>query len=109
MDQNCSGGCVTCQTIPSHEYILFLLSDAQGFHKQVDICPHSERDRCGTKVPGGGIKDRVDKSMGIVTLIVEAFARSRPTESLRFGKLGFFILKGEKIVLVSAKECLHKG
>jgi hypothetical protein len=35
--------------------------------------------------------------MGIVTLIPEALARSRPTESLRFGKLVFFILKGEKI------------
>jgi hypothetical protein len=57
----------------------------------------------------GGIKDRVDKSMGIVTLIAEALARSRPTESLRFAKRVFFILKGEKIVLASGRECLHKG
>jgi hypothetical protein len=31
----------------------------------------------------GGMKDRVDKSMGIVTLIVETLAKSNPTESLR--------------------------
>jgi len=32
------------------------------------------------------MKDRVDKSMGIVTLIVEALAKIKPTEPLRFSK-----------------------
>ena len=34
---------------------------------------------------GRGIKDRVDKSMGIVTLIAEVLGKSRPTEPLRLG------------------------
>jgi hypothetical protein len=33
------------------------------------------------------MKDRVDKSMGIVTLIPEALAKIKPTKSLRFAKL----------------------
>ena len=32
------------------------------------------------------MKDRVDKSMGIVTRIEEALARIKPTESLRLAK-----------------------
>ncbi len=32
------------------------------------------------------MKDRVDKSMGIVTRITEALARIKPTESLRLSK-----------------------
>ncbi len=32
------------------------------------------------------MKDRVDKSMGIVTLIVEALAKIKPTDPLRFAK-----------------------
>ena len=33
-----------------------------------------------------GMKDRVDKSMGIVTRIAEALARIKPTEPLRLAK-----------------------
>ena len=32
------------------------------------------------------MKGRVDKSMGIVTLIVEVLVKVKPTESLRFNK-----------------------
>jgi hypothetical protein len=32
------------------------------------------------------MKDRVDKSMGVVTLIVETLSTINPTESLRFNK-----------------------
>jgi hypothetical protein len=32
------------------------------------------------------MKDRVDKSMGMVTLIAEAFAKLKPTEPFRLAK-----------------------
>jgi hypothetical protein len=34
------------------------------------------------------MKDRVDKSIGIVTLITKALAKINPTEPLRFAKRG---------------------
>ena len=36
------------------------------------------------KKRGRGMKDRVDKSMGIVTFIVETSVKMKPTETLRF-------------------------
>ncbi len=43
------------------------------------------------KQRGRGIKGRVDKSMGIVTLIAEGLARSRPTKPLRLAKQNWYV------------------
>jgi hypothetical protein len=56
----------------------------------VSIEPEMEQRRGGArrelKKRGRGMKDRVDKSMGIVTLIAEALAKINPTEPFRFAK-----------------------
>jgi hypothetical protein len=39
------------------------------------------------KERGRGMKDRVDKSMGIATIIAEALAKIKPTEPLRFANV----------------------
>ena len=43
-------------------------------------------DRRELKNRGKGMKGRVDKSMGIVTLIPEALTKIKPTETLIFSK-----------------------
>ncbi len=60
---------------------------------QTDCCGNKTRDgsrrggaRRELKNRGRGMKDRTDKSMGIVTLIPQALAKIKPTEPLRFTK-----------------------
>jgi hypothetical protein len=60
---------------------------------KADCCGNKTRDglrreasRRDFKKRGTGVKDHTDKSMGIVTLIVEAFAKIKLTEPLRFTK-----------------------
>jgi hypothetical protein len=45
-----------------------------------------DRTMMHSKKRGKGMKDHVDKSMGIVTHIAEALARIKPTEPLRLVK-----------------------
>ena len=60
---------------------------------QADCCVNTTREgvrrggaRRELKKRGRGMKDRVDKSMGIVTLIAEVLTKINPTESLRLVK-----------------------